>query len=76
MALNQDWYQDLQLYDEPHGDEFFVIDTATSPPTWYHLDGTPVQAKKPEHSQVGYFKPQCIVYGRHRSSTRDPQSDW
>jgi hypothetical protein len=52
MALNKDWHQDLQLYDEPHGDEFFLIDTATSPPSWYHLDGTPVGPGKPKHSQM------------------------
>ncbi len=37
---NSDGY-DFFLYDEPHGDEFFIIDKSTSPATWYRLDGTP-----------------------------------
>lgn len=35
-----DWEVQLELYDEPHGAEFFLVDHSTSPPTWYNLDGT------------------------------------
>lgn len=52
MAEDKEWYQDLQLYDEPNGDEFFLVDTGASPPYWYRLDGTPVGSGKPRHSQT------------------------
>jgi hypothetical protein len=39
------WRDRLVLYDEPNGDEFFVIDHSTSPPTWYKLDGSVIKIR-------------------------------
>jgi hypothetical protein len=34
------WARGLQLYDEPHGSEYFVIDPMGKFPVWYRLDGS------------------------------------
>ena len=34
------WAAALRLYDEPHGDEFYVIDFWGKYPVWYRLDGS------------------------------------
>jgi hypothetical protein len=34
------WEDQLSLHDEPHGDEYFIVDHSTAPPTWYRLDGS------------------------------------
>jgi len=39
-----EWEANLALYDEPHGDEYFIIDCSVSPPVWYRLDGTVFEA--------------------------------
>ena len=36
----KEWQEQLTLYDEPHGDEYYVVDHSESPPAWYRLDGT------------------------------------
>lgn len=32
-------HKGLELYDEPHGNEFFIVDYDVTPPDWYRLDG-------------------------------------
>lgn len=36
----EQWAAALRLYDEPHGDEYFVIDPTGRFPVWYRLDGS------------------------------------
>jgi hypothetical protein len=52
LSASDSWYSALQLYDEPQGDDYYIIDHSTDPPTWYLLDGTAVERARPVRPQI------------------------